>query len=125
MELQLAPLRLAEKDSMTEPLPDGRGSVSEPSRARKRWFLGFFLILSGFCLLEDSRKDGHGAVNVLFGEDIGRQHAQDGVVRAIEQDAFLHGVEDDLLARNIQFDAHHQAEAANFLDEGDNAWRAR
>src|SRR5580700_785450 len=38
-------------------------------------------------------------------------------MRAVDEDAFLHGVEHDLVALNIQLDAEHQSESANLFHE--------
>src|SRR5580692_3797497 len=66
---------------------------------------------------EDSIQDGYRAIYVLLGQDVWRQHAEHGVVGAIDEKAVGHGVQYDLFARNIEIDADHQSYAAHFLDE--------
>ena len=47
------------------------------------------------------------------------------VVRAVDQQAFFDRVEHDLLAGDIQLDADHQSEAADFANEGVSASQVR
>ena len=60
-------------------------------------------------VFENLLKRGDGAIHVLLREDIRRQEAQNRVVRAVEQQPFLHAIEHQLLARKIEFHANHQA----------------
>ncbi len=59
----------------------------------------------------------HRAIHILFRQDIRRQRPQHLIVRAVDQQALLHRVEHDLLARELEFHSDHQAVPAHFLDE--------
>src|SRR5260370_3096342 len=50
-------------------------------------------------------------------DDKGRQQAQSKIVGAIDEQAALHGLADERPALHGEFDADHQAFAANFADE--------
>ena len=56
-----------------------------------------------------------GLVHVCFRDDVGRQEAQHRIVRAVHQQAVLHGPIHNLFAGNGEFHADHQSVAPHFL----------
>src|SRR5260221_9046686 len=56
--------------------------------------------------------------NLFCVDDEGGQEAQSKFMRAIDEQAALHGFSDEGIAIDGEFDANHEAFAADFLDEG-------
>ncbi len=67
---------------------------------------------------EDSRQRGQRAVHFLFGDDVGRQHPDDGIVRHVEEQPVLHTLVHQVLADEVEFHADHQPVSAHFANTG-------
>src|SRR5260221_11186128 len=54
---------------------------------------------------------------LFWADDEGRQEAESEFVRAVDEQAAVHGFSDEGTAVDSEFDADHEAFAADFLDE--------
>src|SRR5713226_702739 len=72
-------------------------------------------LLRGYCKneFEEPEKFAH----LRTSDDKGRQQAQGKIVGAVDEQAALHGFADERRAFDGEFDADHQAFAADFADE--------
>ena len=100
------------------------GSMTRSSRTEmarplntSRW-LRILAAVSDTLGLEHRSQRKHEFIDLLFGDDEGRQHSQNGFVRAIENVTLRQKLFHDFFARNLQLDGQHQAFPAHFFHDG-------
>ena len=69
-----------------------------------------------FSLRQDPAQRLHSLIDFLLRNDVRRQEAKHGIVRAVDQQPLRHRVQHRLFAGHMQLHAEHQAESADFFD---------